>query len=234
MISTHLPPPVMTDSTAVLACDHPHVVLQLRHVFFGRRFLGERPGQHELGFEHRTAALDPAVEGGRHPAERRMPDPTLDVGDDLPGIGLVPAPVKLLGHDAKLKAVDRSLTVSSEKKIAANRRNAQKSTGPRSSAGKRRTSSNAYRHGLTAGVTSSAKDAERIERLAREIAGSATDVLTLEYARDAAQAELDLAQIRRVKIALIERMSAFGEFRARGFDLQREIKLFFRGRVGGD
>ena len=123
--------------------------------------------------------------------------------------------------------------MTSEKKIAANRRNAQKSTGPRSSAGKRRTSSNAYRHGLTAGVTSSAKDAERIERLAREIAGSATDVLTLEYARDAAQAELDLAQIRRVKIALIERMSAFGEFRARGFDLEREIKLFFRGRGRG-
>ena len=105
--------------------------------------------------------------------------------------------------------------MTSEKKIAANRRNAQKSTGPRSSAGKRRTRRNAYRHGLTAGVTSSAKHSERIERLAREIAGNATDVLTLEYARDAAQAELDLAQIRRVKIALIERMSAFGEFHAR-------------------
>lgn len=117
--------------------------------------------------------------------------------------------------------------MTSEKKIAANCRNAQRSTGPRSSAGKRRTSRNAYRHGLTAGVTSSAKHAERIERLARKIASNATDVLTLEYARDAAQAELDLAQIWQVRVALIERMSAFGEFRAQpAFDSARELKRF--------
>ena len=58
-------------------------------------------------------------------------------------------------------------------------------------------------------------------------------MLTLEYARDAAQAELDLAQIRRVKVALIERMSAFGEFRARGFDLEREIKRLLKRAGSG-
>ena len=31
-----------------------------------------------------------------------MPDPALDVGDDLPGIGFVPAPVEVLGDDAEL------------------------------------------------------------------------------------------------------------------------------------
>ena len=31
-----------------------------------------------------------------------MADPLLDVGDDPPGIGLVPAPVKLLGGEAEL------------------------------------------------------------------------------------------------------------------------------------
>ena len=31
-----------------------------------------------------------------------MPDPPLDVGDDLPGICLIPAPVKLLSDRAKL------------------------------------------------------------------------------------------------------------------------------------
>ena len=31
-----------------------------------------------------------------------MPDPALDVGDDLPGIGLVPAPVKVLGDRPEL------------------------------------------------------------------------------------------------------------------------------------
>ena len=65
-------------------------------------FLGERPGQHELGFEHRATAFDPAVEGGCHPLKCRMPDPTLNVRNDLLGIGLVPTPIKVLGHDAKL------------------------------------------------------------------------------------------------------------------------------------
>jgi hypothetical protein len=128
------------------------------------------------------------------------------------------------------------LTVASERKIAANRRNARKSTGPRSSVGKRRTSRNAYRHGLTASVTSSAERTKRIERFARKIAGNATDAVILECARDAAQAELDLAQIRRVKVALIERMLAFGEFQAPlAFESVSEIRRFLnafgRGKV---
>ena len=32
-ISTHLPPPVMIDSTALRGRDDPHIVLKLRHVF---------------------------------------------------------------------------------------------------------------------------------------------------------------------------------------------------------
>jgi hypothetical protein len=104
--------------------------------------------------------------------------------------------------------------VVSERRIAANCRNARKSTGPRSSIGKKRTSRNAYRHGLTASAISRAKYTKRIEKLARKIAGNTTDVVILECARDAAQAEFDLAQIRRVKVALIERMSAFGELEA--------------------
>jgi hypothetical protein len=43
-----------------------------------------------ISLEHRVAAC-------RHPAQRRMEDLSLDIGDHLTGIGLVPAPVKLLG-----------------------------------------------------------------------------------------------------------------------------------------
>ena len=39
-------------------------MLQLRHVFLHRRFLGERPGQHELGLEHGLTALNPPIERG--------------------------------------------------------------------------------------------------------------------------------------------------------------------------
>jgi hypothetical protein len=85
-----------------LGIDHPHVVLQLGHVFFGRRFLRERPWQHELGFEHRPAALDETVEGRCHPADHRMPDAVLDVLDDLTGIEFVPASIEVLRHSAEL------------------------------------------------------------------------------------------------------------------------------------
>jgi hypothetical protein len=55
--------------------------------------------------------------------------------------------------------------------------------------------------------------------VARKIAGDAPGMVILECARDAAQAELDLAQIGRVKVALIERMSAFGELEAPNSEL---------------
>jgi hypothetical protein len=99
--------------------------------------------------------------------------------------------------------------VASERQIAANRRNARKSTGPRSSAGKRRASSNAYRHGLNLSVGASAPLAPQLEKLVRKIAGSTDDAITLERAREIAQAELDLARVRRAKVALIERTRAF-------------------------
>ena len=41
--------------------------------------------------------------------------------------------------------------MTTERQIAANRKNARKSTGPRSEAGKHRSRDNAFRHGLTAG-----------------------------------------------------------------------------------
>ena len=63
--STHLPPPVMMERTADLAFVDPHVVLQLRHVFFGRRFFRKRPGQHELGFEHRATWIDADRQGSQ-------------------------------------------------------------------------------------------------------------------------------------------------------------------------
>jgi hypothetical protein len=91
--------------------------------------------------------------------------------------------------------------VASEQQIAANRANARKSSGPRSSAGKSRASCNAYRHGLSL----SAPLTPQIETFARKIAGNAVDAITLERAREIAQAEFDLARVRRAKVALIVR-----------------------------
>jgi hypothetical protein len=101
--------------------------------------------------------------------------------------------------------------MASERQIAANRRNARNSTGPHSGAGKKRASRNAYRHGLTLSVTSTAAYAKQLAKLVREIAGDTKDAIVLERARAIAQAELDLARVRRAKVALIERACTFGE-----------------------
>src|SRR5262245_19179619 len=104
--------------------------------------------------------------------------------------------------------------MASERQIAANRRNARKSTGPHSGAGKKRASRNAYRHGLTLSITSTAAYAKQLAKLVREIAGDSKDAIALEHARAIAQAELARARVRRAKVALIERASAFGELDA--------------------
>src|SRR6266700_1116465 len=101
--------------------------------------------------------------------------------------------------------------MASERQIAANRRNARKSTGPRSGEGKKRASCNAYRHGLTLSITSSAAYAKQLDKLVREIAGNTEDPILLERARAIAQAELEHGRVRRVKVALIERASVFAE-----------------------
>ena len=77
--------------------------------------------------------------------------------------------------------------MASERQIAANRRNARKSTGPRSGAGKKRASRNAYRHGLTLSITSTAAFAKQLDKLVRKIAGDSEDAIVLERARAVAQ-----------------------------------------------
>ena len=105
--------------------------------------------------------------------------------------------------------------MASDWQIAANRRNAQKSTGPRSVQGKRRASGNAYRHGLAAGSRQPGKNAAAIDALASEIATTATgsvlaalDLEVLQHARTAAEAELDLLRIRAIKAVAMRSLTA--------------------------
>src|SRR5262245_35096867 len=100
--------------------------------------------------------------------------------------------------------------MASERQIAANPSTEAKSTGPRASAGKSRAHGNAYRHGLSVSVDASVPLAPQLETRARKIAGKTKDALVLEAAREIVQAELDLARVRRAKVALIERARGFG------------------------
>lgn len=61
--------------------------------------------------------------------------------------------------------------MTSRPKNASNVRNAQASTGPRSTAGKARASQNARRHGLSISVLTHSEYSDEVRALARTIAG---------------------------------------------------------------
>lgn len=100
--------------------------------------------------------------------------------------------------------------MASERQIVANRRNARKSTGPRSFSGKQRAGQNSRRHGLSAPIALGTQFAEQLNRLAHKIAGDSRSEITHECARAIAQAELELARIRRAKVAIIQRVLVLG------------------------
>ena len=104
--------------------------------------------------------------------------------------------------------------MASERQRAANRANARKSTGPRSTSGKKRASRNALTHGLNTPMSGAAVTRE-IEALARQIAGDPKDRRRMAVARDAAEAQLDLARVQRVGVAFIERTAAVGRLEQR-------------------
>jgi hypothetical protein len=95
-----------------------------------------------------------------------------------------------------------------DRQLAANRRNARNSCGPRSPNSKARVSKNAYRHGLSVGVGISPAFDQQIE--ARAIKIAKVDRINLADARALAAAEFDLNRVLRAKTSLINRMLIFG------------------------
>jgi hypothetical protein len=90
--------------------------------------------------------------------------------------------------------------MANEKQILANRANAQKSTGPRTAAGRAKSSRNAYRHGLSLPVQ---PDPQAVEALAQAIAGETAGEVELRAARALAEAQLELKRIRTTRVAAI-------------------------------
>src|SRR4051794_12102208 len=106
--------------------------------------------------------------------------------------------------------------MAGERQTATNRSNATRSSGPRSWAGKKRASGNAYRHGLSLSISTDPRWAKQVDDLAADIAGDTKDVITRERACAVAEAQLDLARVRQTKLSLIERAYAFGDLDAAG------------------
>jgi hypothetical protein len=93
--------------------------------------------------------------------------------------------------------------MTSARQIAANRANAQLSTGPRTEQGKARASRNARRHGLSVPVLADTGLANQVEDLAYEIADGGSNAGLLEPARCIAEAQVDLDRIRHVRYELL-------------------------------
>jgi hypothetical protein len=93
--------------------------------------------------------------------------------------------------------------MASDRQIAANRRNAQKSTGPKSQSGKQRSSKNAYRHGLAVPISNVGSEAQ-LNDLSRQLAEDASNSEILALAGRAAGAQLDLARVRKARAAIME------------------------------
>ena len=98
--------------------------------------------------------------------------------------------------------------MSSKRKIAANRRNALRSTGPRTNHGKTRARQNALRHGLAVRRVSDPNISKEVKRLAHAVAGENPDPVRFDQALTIAEMELDLRRIRQVRAAILQQMSS--------------------------
>ena len=93
--------------------------------------------------------------------------------------------------------------MASSKQIAANRRNARKSTGPKSVRGRARSSRNALRHGLAVLVEADPHVRDEVKKLTKAIAAAAGLARPSEAAHSFAEAEFDLLRIRKLKSTVL-------------------------------
>jgi hypothetical protein len=88
--------------------------------------------------------------------------------------------------------------MTSDRQRAANRKNSEKSTGPRSAAGLRRSSRNARRRGLAVAIASDTSVSGDLEKLITALAGGTGEAVG-EFTVQLAEAEIDLLRIRKIK-----------------------------------
>ncbi len=95
--------------------------------------------------------------------------------------------------------------LATDKQIIANQLNAEKSTGPRTKAGKGRVSKNAVKHGLASAVATDEETNAIAERLSADLfAGQDCSVIARERALEIAEIQSALIRIRAAKTELLQ------------------------------
>src|SRR6266436_6404110 len=95
----------------------------------------------------------------------------------------------------------------SDRKIAANQQNSQRSTGSRTALAKKRIRRNALRHGLAATIVNGPGIPAETNRLAQAICGSDTGPAQREQAQIIAERELLLLRVRAARVKIFEEIS---------------------------
>jgi hypothetical protein len=120
--------------------------------------------------------------------------------------------------------------VTNDRKLATNRQNARRSTGPKSLVGKRNSSRNSLRHGLAVPARSVADLQEDIKAIARAIArASGRDEIT-EMSLQAAEAQVELFRTRNVCAAIRGSELSCEELNIRLASLERYERRAFSRR----
>ena len=100
----------------------------------------------------------------------------------------------------------------SQKKLAANKANAKKSTGARTAAGKRRASQNARRHGLSLSACADPALSANVEGLAEDLCGVHACPELRFLARRVAEAHVDIQRVRSARILLLKEELAVQDY----------------------
>ena len=95
----------------------------------------------------------------------------------------------------------------SARKLAANRRNALRSSGPRSAAGKARSRANALRHGFAAVALAPAVASAEVLKLTKALAGENSSPQVFQQAVIVAKSRVQLQRMEALRSTLLERIA---------------------------
>jgi hypothetical protein len=93
--------------------------------------------------------------------------------------------------------------MTTDAQIAANRANAQKSTGPKTAAGRLNSSRNALRHGLSLPLRLDTEESAKAGAITRALTPNRANEEQLLAATELAQAQIELLRIRAVRAELM-------------------------------
>lgn len=96
--------------------------------------------------------------------------------------------------------------MTSQKQIEANRANAKRSTGPRTAAGKMKSSRNAFWHGLSVPLVLDPLTASKVEEIARKLMPPDATKEELDWAFTLAGTQVQLLRIREIRSEILSRV----------------------------